>query len=38
MFNKITEIGKDNIISISEMGIYLNDLPSYRWAKKGEKC
>lgn len=38
MFNKITEIGKDNIISIDEMGIYLNDLPSYGWAKKGEKC
>ena len=38
MSDKITEIGEDNIISIDEMTIYLNDFPSYGWAKKGEKC
>lgn len=38
MSNKITEIGTDNIISIDEMGIYLNDFPTYGWAKRGEKC
>lgn len=38
MSNIITEIGKDNIISIDEMGIYLNDLPTYGWAEKGKKC
>jgi transposase len=38
MSDKITEIGKNNIISIDEMAIYLNDFPSYGWAKKGEKC
>lgn len=38
MYNKITEIGEENIISIDEMGIYLNDLPTYGWAEKGKKC
>lgn len=38
MYNKITEIGEENIISIDKMGIYLNDLPTYGWAEKGEKC
>ena len=38
MSNSITEIGEDNIISIDEMGIYLNDFPTYGWAKRGEKC
>ena len=38
MSDKITEIGENNIISIDEMAIYLNDFPSYGWAKKGEKC
>lgn len=36
--NKITEVGEDNIISLDEMGIYINDLPTNGWAKKGEKC
>jgi transposase len=35
---KITEVGESNIISIDEMGIYLNDLPTYGWAEKGVKC
>jgi transposase len=38
MSKKITEVGENNIISIDEMGIYLNDFPSYGWARKGEKC
>ena len=38
MSDKITEVGQNNIISIDEMGIYLNDLPTYGWAKKGERC
>jgi transposase len=38
MSNSITEIGENNIISIDEMGIYLNDFPTYGWAKRGEKC
>jgi len=38
MYNKITEIDEKNIISIDEMGIYLNSNPTYGWAKKGEKC
>lgn len=38
MCNKITEICEENIISIDEMGIYLNDLPTYGWAEKGKKC
>jgi len=38
MSKKITEVGENNIISIDEMGIYLNDFPSYGWVRKGEKC
>jgi transposase len=38
MYNKITKVGKNNIISIDEMAIYLNDLPTHGWAEKGKKC
>jgi len=37
MYNKITEVGKNNIISIDEMAIYLNDLPTHGWAEKCKK-
>jgi transposase len=38
MADKVVEVGEHNIISIDEMGLYLNDFPKYGWSKKGIRC
>jgi transposase len=38
MSDEVNKIKEENIISIDEMAIYINELPTYGWAKKGIKC
>ena len=35
---KMSKISDENIISLDEIAVYLNEKPTHGWSKKGTEC